>query len=43
MAAYHHYYAVNKAVLSTIRASSENSDEDDTPENNVSNKKVGVV
>ena len=32
MAAYHQYYAVNKAVLSTIRASSENSDEDDTPE-----------
>lgn len=43
MAAYHQYYAVNKAVLSTIRASSENSDEDDTPENNVSNKKAGVV
>lgn len=43
MAAYHQYYAVNKAVLSTIRASSENSDEDDTPENNLSNKKAGVV
>lgn len=39
MAAYHQYYAVNKAVLSIIRASSENSDEDDTPENNLSNKK----
>lgn len=43
MAAYHQYYAVNKAVLSTIRASSENSDEDDTPEDNLSNKKAGVV
>ena len=43
MAAYHQYYAVNKAVLSTIRASSENSDGDDTPENNLSNKKAGVV
>lgn len=43
MAAYHHYYAVNKAVLSTIRASSENSNENDTPENNISNKKAGVV
>ena len=43
MAAYHQYYAVNKAVLSTIRASSENSDEDDTPKNNLSNKKAGVV
>lgn len=43
MAAYHQYYAVNKAVLSTIRASSENSDEDDTPENDLSNKKAGVV
>ena len=43
MAAYHQYYAVNKTVLSIIRASSENSDEDDTPENNVSNKKAGVV
>lgn len=43
MAAYHQYYAVNKAVLSTIRASSENSDEDDTLENNLSNKKAGVV
>lgn len=43
MAAYHQYYAVNKAVLSTIRASSENSDEDYTPENNLSNKKTGVV
>ena len=43
MAACHQYYAVNKAVLSTIRASSENSDEDDTPENDLSNKKAGVV
>lgn len=43
MAAYHHYYAVNKAVLSSIRASSENSNENDTPENNISNKKAGVV
>lgn len=43
MAAYHQYYAVNKAVLSTIRASSENSDEDDTAEDNLSNKKAGVV
>ena len=43
MAAYHQYYAVNKTVLSIIRASSENSDEDDTPENNLSNKKAGVV
>lgn len=43
MAAYHQYYAVNKAVLSTIRASSENIDEDYTPENNLSNKKAGVV
>lgn len=43
MAVYHQYYAVNKAVLSTIRASSENSNENDTPENNLSNKKAGVV